>query len=358
MKIFEFVIHSAIYHIPELKRVPASIQEDPEFITYLYRLTMKSNSLKLIFIIILTSQLIHCTSEEKKQGDLAESVEEVILVQDTIIYEISSFQEAADLITELKYTPEDWQAGIREIPRLTWMKVPERWRTTTSKEIEVKVKKQIFFRVLAPLTLQVNEGILKDRERLLSMLEKSNESFNSEDKQWLLEMAEAYRVEVNEINEEVLNKLLIKVDIIPVSLALAQSAEESGWGTSRFAAEGNALFGQWAWGKDAMKPKEQREGMGDYGLRKFDTPLESMKAYIHNLNTHPAYEDLRRRRAELREAGKPITGQELANTLTKYSERGAEYVETLQALMRVNRLAQADEAYLSDGPVILVVPVE
>ena len=314
--------------------------------------------MNMILTMLLALSLMSCSPKDKKQAGIPVVAEEAVERLDTVIYEIASFQEAADLIARLNYTPEDWQAGIREIPRLTWVKVPERWRTTTSKEIEVKVKKQVFFRVLAPLTLQCNEEVLEDRGRLQTMLKGLPDGINSDDENWLREMAADYRVESEEINPEFFQELLTKVDIIPVSLALAQSAEESGWGTSRFAAEGNALFGQWAWGKDAMKPKEQREGMGDYGLRKFDTPIESMCAYIQNLNTHPAYADLRKRRAELREAGKPITGQELANTLTKYSERGAEYVETLQSLMRVNHLAQADEAYLSGGPVILVVPVE
>ncbi len=277
--------------------------------------------------------------------------------QDTIIYEISSLEEAVKLIEDLNYTPEAWQAGIREVPRLNWIKVPERWRTTISSEIEVKLKKQLFFRVVGPLALEINERIRSDRQKLLSFEEQSRD-LNEEDREWIKALAKEYKLDTQDIDESLFNQLLMRVDIVPPSLALAQSAEESGWGTSRFAAEGNALFGQWAWGKDAMKPKEQREGMGDYGLRKFDTPLASMEAYMLNLNTHRAYTDLRQRRAQLRKAGEKVTGMELAKTLTKYSERGEEYVETLQSIMRVNHLAQADDAYLSDGPVILVVPVE
>lgn len=277
--------------------------------------------------------------------------------RDTIVYRIHNFQEAADLIDSLNYTPEAWQSGIREVPRLNWVKVPERWRTSTSKEIEVKVKKQVFFRVLAPLALEANEHIEAERERLLNLSGQSSDSWDKEDMEWFDQLAEKYKVQADN-RQLAMQELQVRVDIIPLSLGLAQSAEESGWGTSRFAAEGNALFGQWAWGKDAMKPKEQREGMGDYGLRKFDTPLASMEAYMLNLNSHNAYKELRERRAQLRSSGQPVTGEELAKTLTRYSERGEEYVNTLQSLMRVNHLALADEAYLSDGPVILVMPVE
>jgi len=147
------------------------------------------------------------------------------------------------------------------------------------------------------------------------------------------------------------------VDGVPVSLVLSQAAEESGWGTSRFAAEGNALFGQWAWGDKAIKPKQQRKGKGNYGIAAFDTTLDSVRAYMQNLNTHRAYGELRGKRAELREQGEPVTGRILAGTLTSYSERGAAYVETLHTIMNANRLDPADDAYLDDGPVYLMVPV-
>ena len=161
-----------------------------------------------------------------------------------------------------------------------------------------------------------------------------------------------------DLSQEKLEELWRRVDIIPLSLVLAQSAEESGWGTSRFAAEGNALFGQWAWGKNAIKPKEQRSGKGDYGIARFDSPLESMRAYMLNLNTHRAYTDLRKARAALRNQGQKPDGETLARTLTRYSERGEEYVGTLLSIMKVNNLATADEAYLKESPVILFIPVE
>ena len=131
----------------------------------------------------------------------------------------------------------------------------------------------------------------------------------------------------------ILDELLTRLDVVPVSLVLAQAAEESGWGTSRFAAEGNALFGQWSWADGAIRPQEQREGLGDYGIASFATPLESIVAYTLNLNSHPAYAELRTRRRQMRDNRERISGLELANTLTRYSERGAEYVDTLHAII-------------------------
>ncbi len=317
--------------------------------------------MKTLVIILFTCTILGCSGNTNNQIPDSNGEERLTEAdyseRDTIVYRIHNLQEAANLIDSLNYTPEAWQAGIREVPRLNWMKIPERWRTSTSKELEVKVKKQVFFRVLAPLALESNEDIKEERQHLLKLMEKTSDSWSADDRNWIDTLAEKYKVSLED-ESAAFRELQQRVDIIPLSLALTQSAEESGWGTSRFAAEGNALFGQWAWGKDAMKPKEQREGMGNYGLRKFDTPLQSMEAYMLNLNTHNAYKALRERRDELRSAGQPVTGAELAKTLTKYSERGEEYVETLLSIMRVNYLAQADDAYLGDGPVILVMPVE
>jgi uncharacterized FlgJ-related protein len=260
---------------------------------------------------------------------------------------------------KLNYTPESWEAGIREVPSLYIMQISDHWRNETTKEISVQLKKQIFFRVLAPLALYSNEVIMKERNRLTTLL-KTRKGWSEDDYKWLVTLAKDYKMNVSDkkdLTASLLSELLIRVEIIPVSLALAQSVEESGWGTSRFASEGNALFGQWAWGEDAMKPKEQRSGMGDYGLAKFDTPVESMMAYMHNLNTHNAYKALRTQRAEMRSKGGEPRGYGLTNSLIKFSERGQAYVNTLQSIMRVNHLQQTDEAYLNHDKVILMVSV-
>ncbi|NIQ08939.1 MAG: glucosaminidase, partial [Gammaproteobacteria bacterium] len=140
---------------------------------------------------------------------------------------------------------------------------------------------------------------------------------------------------------------------MPPSLVLAQAAEESGWGGSRFAVEGNALFGMWTWDSKGIKPLKQRSGLGNYKIAVYETPLQSVIAYMHNLNTHHAYKKLRARRAELRSTGAKVTGWDLASTLTKYSERGQAYVDSLRALIKVNMLQLVDDAYLDNGPTIL-----
>ena len=151
-------------------------------------------------------------------------------------------------------------------------------------------------------------------------------------------------------------ELLTRVDIVPPSLSLAQAASESGWGTSRFAAQGNSLFGQWTWGK-GLKPAEQRTSeLGDYRVAAFDSTAQAAYAYALNLNTAPAYRDLRLKRADLRRQNLRISGTILADTLGNYSERGQAYVEDLKALIRENRLDDTDDAYLRRMAVIHIVP--
>ncbi len=140
--------------------------------------------------------------------------------------------------------------------------------------------------------------------------------------------------------------------MVSPSLALAQAAHESGYATSRFAYTGNALFGQWDWSKDAIKPQQQRKGMGNYGIKSFAQPVDSVRAYIWNLNTHRAYAGFRRERAIQRGTTQgriALDGAKLAATLTDYSERGAEYTAELQGTISFNRLERADNLRLMEG---------
>lgn len=271
-----------------------------------------------------------------------------------------SYVEMLELFEELNYTPEAWAAGIREIPRVYLVAIGDRWGTSTSKEITTLNKKQLFFRGLAPLVLHANELILKDRNRLENIKTSIGEdtSIPEMDKIWILKLAELYKVKTGEDKSmtSVIDELWQKVDIIPVSLALGQSAVESGWGTSRFAAAGNAMYGQWAWGENAMKPEEQRKGLGNYGVAAFGSLQESVSAYMLNLNTHNAYADLRSKRAELRKNGKKITGPVLAETLIRYSERGESYVKEIKSMMEYNRLIPTDDAYLSQDSALYLIP--
>lgn len=274
--------------------------------------------------------------------------------------EFDSGAQIEQLVNDLNYTPEAWQAGIREVPRLYITTIPARWRDKTSKGLDVVTKKRVFFRLLGPLVLHSNELIQADRDRVESIIValRAGASGSPEDQTYLRETAAAYKVGEGDLADHALqDELLRRVNTLPPSLVLAQTAEESGWGTSRFAVKGNAMFGMWTWGGEGIKPQKQRADLGNYKIASYETPLHSVIAYMHNLNTHKAYSALRARRAELHKAGTKVTGWELAKTLTSYSERGQAYVDSLHSLMKVNKLQPTDDAYLSDGPTILLIPV-
>lgn len=270
---------------------------------------------------------------------------------------IRSYKDVLALFDKLNYTPAAWKSGVREIPRVYLSDIPETWGKTGSKQVTVQDKKRIFFRIMGPLVLRANELVLQERTQLQAQIEKGARSGGRSDE--LASLAAKYRIDMkgDKPDAGALEELMQRVDIVPASLALAQGAEESGWGTSRFAHLGNAVFGQWTWGGDGITPKEQRSGKGNYKIAAYDSPLDSVKAYILNINTNAAYADLRKRRAAMRAAGESISGWKLAETLTRYSERGPAYVESLHALMRINHLQPTDKAFLSDGPIYVLRPV-
>jgi uncharacterized FlgJ-related protein len=333
----------------------------------------------IIFIVVFAISF-GCINARKDNSSSFEILDTVANDLDTLIFsapqnytkvlndydasrkvEVRSYKDMFELFDELNYTPEAWQAGIREVPRVYLPLIGERWGPTTSKEITIENKKRLFFRGLAPLILRANELISIDRARLESIRSSfiQNSSTSKEEQNWIEKLAQLYKVEFGEgnISAAALDELWTRVDIVPVSLALAQAAEESGWGTSRFAAQGNAVYGQWTWGKNAIVPEQQRKELGNYGIASFETLQQSVCAYMLNLNTHNAYTSLRTKRAELRAKDQKITGHILAGQLTKYSERGDEYVKGLRSLMEYNRLSPADDAYLSDDPPIYLIPV-
>jgi Bax protein len=276
--------------------------------------------------------------------DASTEVEVAPIIASPRTIEFESYTELDTLFVELGYTQARWQDGIREVPRVYLSSIPERWRSSTSKTVTVQKKKELFFRLLGPLVLRANELVEVERAWLL---EQEGAPLGSR----LQSLYKDYRVE-----EGKFEALLIRVDSVPVSLVLAQAAEESGWGTSRFAALGNALFGQWTFGK-GMAPLHRREEKGDYSIAAFESLLDSVVAYMRNINSHPAYRELRRVRANDRRNATASSGHELAKTLTSYSERGEDYIHSLHTIMRVNSLGATDSAYLADGVAIVLVPV-
>lgn len=210
---------------------------------------------------------------------------------------------------------------------------------------DVKQKKAKFFAFLLPLIEQENNRIAADRQRLLAVYQsfQDNTLLNDEQYQWLHQLASYYRIDPkNQTDKQLLKTLINRVDIVPASLALSQSANESAWGTSRFATKGNNLFGQWCFRKGCgLVPKQRPEG-ANYEVAAFDTPAESVASYIRNLNTHSAYLYFRELRSKLRNEQQSLSGKYLAQGLESYSTRGEHYIDELQAMIRVNKLERFD----------------
>ncbi|MDR9500968.1 MAG: glucosaminidase domain-containing protein [Desulfurivibrionaceae bacterium] len=269
---------------------------------------------------------------------------------------VSSAQEVWDYYQEIGFTMENLERGQIKVPRIYLANIIDTWSDNES----IAFKKSLFYRTMLPLILRVNELIAGERQQLTELVAKRKEgTLTARESQWLQQLARAYKV-TNQSYQGPLTKqhlatLFSRVDSIPPSMALGQAAYESAYATSRFAMEGNALFGQWRWGS-GLVPAQQREGLGDYRIADFKAPLDSMAAFARNLNTNKAYVEFRRLRSDLRRRGEPLDGHTLAAGLEKYSERGALYIETLRQMMRHNNLGRLDVARLGSGQPISLIP--
>ena len=201
-----------------------------------------------------------------------------------------------------------------------------------------KKRKEFFIQIVLPLILKENNNIRLDRKRLFTIINKSNNT--KLEIKWLEKKFKQYGINSND-----LSILKIRMDEVPVSLALAQAAKETGWGTSRFAQEGNALFGQWTWSGEGLKPKDSDKNEG-HKVMKFNVLQASVRAYQRNLNTHSSYKDFRKARAELRDEDKELDSLVLAEYLNNYAETGDKYVEVLQKIIEQNNLKDFDDAKL------------
>ena len=206
-------------------------------------------------------------------------------------------------------------------------------------------KKNLFIKIILPLILEENNRIKLDRIKLFNVLNK-NKNTDAE-KKWLNLKFKQYGV----LNKD-LATLKIRMDEIPVSLAIAQAAKETGWGTSRFALEGNALFGQWTWSGEGIKPAGAEDNE-THKVMKFKILKSSVRAYQRNLNTHSSYKNFRLARAELRDNKMELDSLILANYLDKYAETGKEYVKILKKIIDQNNLRDFDDAKLQPSSIKL-----
>ena len=238
-----------------------------------------------------------------------------------------------NLFQDLGYDLKGIRAGAKVKP-IYLTKLPKDLNTLGN----TKQKRELFIKIILPLILDENLKITEDREKLFKILSKN---FNTVgERVWLKRRFKQYKIEDGD-----LAKLKMRMDIIPVSIAIAQAANESGWGTSRFALEGNALFGQWTWSKKGISPKKKDKNK-THKVLQFQVLKASVKAYKNNLNTHNAYKEFREARAQLRQDNKEIIGTELTKYLERYASIGEKYILILDDIIRKNSLTDFDTADL------------
>lgn len=197
-----------------------------------------------------------------------------------------------------------------------------------------KAKKQAFFTLLRPLAQQANEEIRQERKQLLLL--KNSPSLTVRQKKWLGTISKKYNEKPD--SKQLFSALLKKVDTLPTALLLAQAANESAWGTSRFAKQANNFFGQWCYKKNCGIVPNKRNSGSRHEVKKFKTPLASIQSYLLNINTHPSYQTLREIRLQLHKTNQEVTGVKLSAGLRNYSERRMAYVKDIVAIIKVNHL--------------------
>jgi len=295
------------------------------------------------FVFENNSKAVLAYTLNNKESDLAKGEE--FLNENDLLEDIFSLNELeTDTVrlnaSTIKQLFEDTKYSLKDVREKKLVKpVALTLLPAEIKMIEnTKQRKDFFIQIILPLILQENNNIKLDRKRLFSIINKSNNT--KLEKKWLEKKYKQYGIPSKD-----LSVLKIRMDEIPVSLAIAQAAKETGWGTSRFAQEGNALFGQWTWSGEGLKPKDADKSEG-HKVMKFNVLQASVRAYQRNLNTHSSYRNLRKARAELRDRGLPLDSLLLVKFLNEYAETGEKYVEGLEKIIKQNRLKDFDDAKL------------
>lgn len=281
------------------------------------------------------------SSDELDAADTSTSVASLGMVpkvEDNLVADRATQQAPEPDQTSPAQTSQN-QASQNQASAVT---VPSKFaRHIPAKHFEMTgdIQKESFIKLVLPLILAANEELLQRREAVQAAVQAN-------DRDTLDQWAVLYRIDSEDFDDVGLaERLLRRVDTIPVALALAQAAVESGWGTSRFARQGNALFGQWAWTESAgLRPLAASNDRAV--VRSFGSLLESVRAYMHNLNTHQNYKRFREARYRLKPQAEEVKASRLATYLDSYAEIGQAYVKKLLAVMTSNNFDQYAEAKL------------
>tara|TARA_B110001454_G_scaffold146878_1_gene136406 strand:- start:2949 stop:4079 length:1131 start_codon:yes stop_codon:yes gene_type:complete len=277
---------------------------------------------------------------KKKSSEIDEGLDTKNLLEDVFKFDQLPSDTVRLSALTLEQLFEDTNYNLKNVRKTKLVKpislslLPQEMKKIES----VNKRKSLFIKIILPLVIEENNIIKLDRMKLFSILNKNRNS--KLEKKWLNIKFKQYGV----VNKD-LSTLKIRMDIVPVSLAIAQAAKETGWGTSRFAIEGNALFGQWTWSGEGIKPASA-DSDATHKVMKFKLLRASIRAYQRNLNTHSSYKNFRLARAEQRDNNKNLNSLVLSTHLDKYAETGKEYVTILNKIIKQNKLTDFDDAKL------------
>tara|TARA_Y100001970_G_scaffold246858_1_gene315115 strand:- start:6278 stop:7408 length:1131 start_codon:yes stop_codon:yes gene_type:complete len=299
-----------------------------------YTAEVIENKSKMDFEKVLSGKELDLSPEEKKKITFKDLFFDVFdfdeIPEDTVRLSAATLEQ---LFKDTKYNLKDIRKN-KLVKPISVNLLPNEIKFIEN----TKKRKELFIKIVLPLILEENSIIKLDRKRLFVILNKNNNS--KSERNWLNKKFKQYGV----VNRD-LTTLKIRMDEIPVSLAIAQAAKETGWGTSRFALEGNALFGQWTYDGEGIKPAGSSDG-DTHKVMKFKILKASVRAYQRNLNTHSSYRDFREARAIQRDHNGKLNSLELVKYLDKYAETGREYTEILTKIIEQNVLIDFDDAKL------------
>jgi len=245
-------------------------------------------------------------------------------------------QITLNLFENLKYDLKSIRLG-QSVKPVYLSKLPKDLKKIKS----TNKRKDTFIKIVMPLILSENEKILEDRNKLFRILGKQSNTMG--EKVWLKRRFKDYDIKGEDIAE-----LKLRMDIVPTSIAIAQAAKESGWGTSRFALEGNAMYGQWTWSGEGIEPSK-KDKKKEHKILKFPKLQSSVAAYMKNLNTHRGYSEFRDKRSKIREKKQEVNGLDLVDYLYNYAQTGSEYVKTLKIIIQQNNLNDFDNSILMNS---------
>ena len=274
------------------------------------------------------------------EGEQDEELDNLQIFEDIFQYEDITTSTVRLSASTIKQLFKDTNYNLKDVRKNKLVKpinldlLPEEMKMIEN----TSQRKNLFIQIVLPLILDENNQIKLDRKKLFVVLNKNNNS--DAEKKWLNMKFKQYGVK----NKD-LSTLKIRMDEIPVSLAIAQAAKETGWGTSRFALEGNALFGQWTFSGDGIKPKFS-DNDKTHKVMKFQILKASVRAYQRNLNTHSSYKKFRKLRAQSRDNDEKLDSLILADCLDQYAATGVEYTKTLKKIILQNSLKDFDEVKL------------